>query len=39
MPISLLVDPAGCELAPIQGPVEWVGADAKALITAAIGQR
>lgn len=39
MPISLLVDPAGCELALLQGPAEWAGADAKALIAAAIGRR
>lgn len=39
MPISLLVDPAGCELALLQGPAEWSGADARALLTAAIGRR
>ncbi|WP_244607208.1 TlpA disulfide reductase family protein [Bosea sp. CS1GBMeth4] len=39
MPISLLVDPAGCELALLQGPAEWSGADARTLITAAIGRR
>ncbi len=39
MPISLLVDPAGCELAVLQGPAEWASADAKALIAAAIGRR
>lgn len=39
MPISLLVDPAGCELALLQGPAEWSGADARALITAAITRR
>lgn len=38
MPISLLVDPAGCELALLQGPAEWAGADAKALIGAALGR-
>jgi thiol-disulfide isomerase/thioredoxin len=38
MPISLLVDPAGCELALLQGPAEWAGADAKTMISAALGR-
>ncbi|CAN7547690.1 TlpA family protein disulfide reductase [Bosea sp. LjRoot90] len=36
MPISLLIDPAGCELALLQGPAEWAGEDALALIKAAL---
>lgn len=38
MPVSLLVDPEGCELAMIQGPADWASADAKALIGAALGR-
>jgi thiol-disulfide isomerase/thioredoxin len=38
MPVSLIVDPSGCELAMIQGPADWASADAKALISAAIGR-
>jgi hypothetical protein len=38
MPVSLLVDKAGCELGIIQGPADWASADAKALIAAAIGR-
>jgi thiol-disulfide isomerase/thioredoxin len=38
MPVSLLVDPAGCELALLQGPADWASADAKALIGAALGR-
>lgn len=38
MPVSLIVDPSGCELAMIQGPADWASADAKALISAAIGK-
>lgn len=38
MPVSLLVDPAGCELALLQGPAEWSSADARALIGAALGR-
>lgn len=36
MPVSLIVDPEGCELAILQGPADWASADAKALIGAAI---
>jgi thiol-disulfide isomerase/thioredoxin len=38
MPVSLLVDPQGCELGMIQGPADWASADAKALIAAAMGR-
>jgi thiol-disulfide isomerase/thioredoxin len=36
MPVSLLVDPEGCELAILQGPADWASADAKTLIGAAL---
>lgn len=36
MPVSLIVDPEGCELAILQGPADWASADAKALIGAAL---
>lgn len=38
MPVSLLVDPQGCELALLQGPADWASADARALISAALGR-
>lgn len=38
MPVSMLVDPQGCELALLQGPADWASADAKALISAALGR-
>jgi hypothetical protein len=38
MPISVLVDPAGCELALLQGPADWASDDAKALIRAAMAR-
>jgi thiol-disulfide isomerase/thioredoxin len=38
MPVSLLLDPQGCELGMIQGPSDWASADAKALIAAAMGR-
>ncbi len=38
MPVSLILDPEGCELAILQGPADWASADAKALIAAAIGR-
>lgn len=38
MPVSLLVDPEGCELAILQGPADWASADAKALVAAALGR-
>ncbi len=36
MPVSLIVDAQGCELAILQGPADWASADAKALIGAAM---
>jgi hypothetical protein len=38
MPVSLIVDKAGCELGIIQGPADWASADSKALMKAAIGR-
>ena len=38
MPVSLLVDREGCELAILQGPADWASPDAKALIGAALGR-
>lgn len=38
MPVSLLVDREGCELAILQGPADWASAEAKALIGAALGR-
>ena len=38
MPTTLLVDGAGCEIASLAGPAEWGGADALALVQAAIGK-
>ena len=38
MPVSLIVDAQGCELAMLQGPAEWSSPDAKALIRAAMGR-
>lgn len=36
MPVSLIVDRDGCELAILPGPADWASADAKALIGAAL---
>jgi thiol-disulfide isomerase/thioredoxin len=36
MPTTLLVDPAGCELGTVAGPVEWASDDAVKLVTAAL---
>lgn len=36
LPVTLLVDAEGCLLAHMNGPAEWSGADAKALIGAAL---
>jgi thiol-disulfide isomerase/thioredoxin len=36
MPVSLIVDSEGCELAILQGPADWASPDAKALIGAAL---
>jgi len=38
MPVSLIVDAQGCELAILQGPADWASADAKALIGAAMAR-
>ena len=37
LPTTLLVDRDGCEMAYLAGPAEWGGADAEALVKAAIG--
>lgn len=37
MPTTLLVDPAGCEVASLAGPADWASADAARLIAAARG--
>lgn len=39
MPVSLIVDRDGCELAILPGPADWASADAKALIGAALARR
>lgn len=38
MPVSLLIDPQGCELATLQGPADWASPDALALLRAALGR-
>jgi len=38
MPTTLLVDPAGCEIATLAGPAEWASNDAVKLVTAALGK-
>ena len=38
MPTTLLVDPAGCEIATLAGPAEWTSADAVAFVTAALAR-
>ena len=38
MPVSLIIDRDGCELAILQGPADWASADAKALIGAAMSR-
>lgn len=38
MPVSLIVDTEGCELAILQGPADWASADAKALIGASLNR-
>jgi thiol-disulfide isomerase/thioredoxin len=38
MPTTLLVDPAGCELATLAGPAEWASEDAVRLVAAALGK-
>jgi thiol-disulfide isomerase/thioredoxin len=37
MPTTLLIDPAGCEIATLAGPAEWASDDALKLIAAALG--
>ena len=37
LPTSLLIDGKGCRIGVVEGPAEWDGNDAKALITAAEG--
>jgi len=36
MPTTLLVDPAGCEIATLAGPAEWASEDAIKLVSAAL---
>ena len=36
MPTTLLIDPAGCEIATLAGPAEWASDDAVKLVSAAI---
>jgi thiol-disulfide isomerase/thioredoxin len=38
LPGTMLIDGAGCIVATLYGPAEWTGADAKAVLTAALGQ-
>jgi thiol-disulfide isomerase/thioredoxin len=38
MPTTLLVDPAGCELANLAGPAEWASEDAVRLVEAALSR-
>jgi thiol-disulfide isomerase/thioredoxin len=38
MPTTLLIDPAGCELANLAGPAEWASPEALKLIGAALGR-
>ena len=37
MPTTLLIDPAGCEIATLAGPAEWASDDALKVISAALG--
>jgi thiol-disulfide isomerase/thioredoxin len=39
LPATLLLDPEGCELAVLQGPVEWHTDDGRAVVQALIGLR
>lgn len=39
LPTTLVVDPAGCELAVLTGPADWASADGQAVIRAALGGR
>jgi thiol-disulfide isomerase/thioredoxin len=38
MPTTLLVDPAGCEIATLAGPAEWASEDAIKLVSAALAK-
>ncbi len=38
LPTTLLVDPAGCELALLKGPAEWASPDALAFVRGALGR-
>ncbi len=38
LPTTVLVDPAGCEVAVLKGPAEWASPDALALVRAALGR-
>jgi thiol-disulfide isomerase/thioredoxin len=38
LPVTLLIDGDGCLLANMNGPAEWASADAKAFISAALGE-
>jgi len=38
MPTTILVDPSGCEIGTLAGPAEWASEDARALVSAALGQ-
>ena len=38
MPTTILIDPAGCELATLAGPAEWASGDAVKLVEAALGK-
>jgi len=39
LPVTLLLDPDGCELAVLQGPAEWHSPDGRAVVEALIGLR
>lgn len=38
MPTTILIDPAGCEIASLAGPAEWASPDAVKLISAALNR-
>jgi thiol-disulfide isomerase/thioredoxin len=38
MPTTLLIDPAGCEIATLAGPAEWASEDAVKLLQAVLGK-
>jgi thiol-disulfide isomerase/thioredoxin len=38
MPVSVLVDASGCELAMLQGPADWASQDALAFVRTALGR-